>query len=36
MVIDLAVEDGPDSSVFIRHRLRSRRGQVDDTEAGVD
>ena len=34
-VVDLAVEDQPERSVFVRHRLAGRVAQVDDGEAPV-
>src|SRR5262245_42020923 len=36
MVVNLAVEDGPDGPILICHRLSSSRRQVDDAEACVD
>ena len=36
VVIDLAIKDGPDSFVFVRHRLGAGRGQIDDTQARMD
>ena len=36
VVVDLAIEDGPDGSVCVRHRLRSGWRQVDDAQARVN
>src|SRR3989442_15921263 len=34
-VVNLAIEDNPDSLVLVRHRLMARGAEVDDAQAAV-
>jgi hypothetical protein len=36
VIIDFAIEDSPDGSVFVCHWLRACGRQVDNTEARMD